>query len=188
MTRKLVFLAALFSIIGCAAVLPKGMIISPQWVDDLAFEPSAAAPELGFAVTLPDNDWVAKREYVYGKLMSFRLECPKRDAVIELLEYRTGEKAAGGPRAHAERLRSAYIGYGIEPSAVVVDREEKTASFGYVMRVSLTAKAAKRVIAIRLPGAADTLLIFRGEWPPEADTPLGAIMSKIVDSVRVIGP
>jgi len=178
--------AVVFSTLACASGLPKGMIINPQWVDELAFEKAAAAPELGFAVTLPDRQWVAKRDYVYGEMMSFRLESPLRDAFIELLEYRTGEKAAGGPQVHAERLRKAYIGFGIEPSAIAAGEDGRSAQFGYEMRTGWTTKAAKRVIAVWLPGAVDTLLIFRGEWPPERDAELTPEMRKIVDSVRVL--
>lgn len=188
MILRFVLSAAIISLFGCASGLPKGMIISPQWVDDLAFDPAAKAPELGFSVTLPDRNWVARRDYVYGRLMSFRLECPKRDAVVELLEYRVGEKAAGGPRANAERLRKAYIGFGIEPSLILYSPDERMAMFDYEMRVSLTTKLHKRVIAVWLPGAADTLLIFRGEYPPEAEPQLGPEMQTIVESVKAIGP
>jgi hypothetical protein len=56
------------------------------------------------------------------------------------------------------------------------------------MRVSWTAKMAKRVIAVWLPGATEVLLIFRGEWPPEVDAEMAPVMRSIVGTVRVVAP
>jgi hypothetical protein len=161
------------------------MIISPQWVDGLPFEPTVAAPELGFTVTLPNRDWLAKRSYVNSKLMSFDLVNPHHDAVVKLMDRRVGEKAAGGPRAEAERLRRVYSEFGVELTEVSASQDGRTATFSYEMREGLS-RLSKRVIVVAPAGADETVLVFRGEWPPESDPVMTPDMQAIVETAKII--
>jgi len=183
--RNAVISCSVLFFMGCGAGLPKHMIISPQWVDDLSFESAAVAPELGFAVTLPDKSWIAKRSYVYGKLMSFELEQPRQDAVVKLLNVLSGEKAAGGPQAEAERLRQAYLEFGVEISPITASEDGRLATFNYEIRENWH-KVAKRVIVVAATGAENLLLVFRGEWPPEAGSVMDVGMRTVVGSARLL--
>ena len=185
MTRNVVICGCLFFLSGCAGGLPKHMIISPQWVDGLPFEPIVAAPELGFTVTLPSKDWLAKRSYVNSKLMSFDLVNNRHDAVVMLMDHRVGDKAAGGPGAEAERLRRIYAGFGVEMTEVFASRDGRTATFSYEMREGLK-RLSKRVIVVAPIGADDTVLVFRGEWPPESDPAMTPDMQAIVETAKAV--
>jgi len=161
------------------------MIISPQWVDGLPFEPTVAAPELGFTVNLPNKDWMAKRNYVNSKLMSFDLVNPRHDAVIKLMDHRVGEKAAGGPRAEAERLRRVYSDFGVEMTEVAASRDGRTATFSYEIREGLS-RVSKRVIVVAPTGSEETVLVFRGEWPPGSDPVMTSDMQAIVETAKAV--